>query len=88
MAEPRIFVYYCGGCVPRYDRVKAVHNLLEQIGGSEAAREEVSDAAILVCGCPARCTRLPEIPSPRLGSYTLASLTDFDNLLRTLKEKL
>ena len=57
MAErPVILVRYCGGCNPRYDRVKAVQMLEKQypqISFQLNAPDPL--ALLLVCGCPSRC---------------------------------
>lgn len=49
-------VRYCGGCNPRYDRVKAVKQLAEQcpdITFVPGSGEQ--DLVLLVCGCSAQC---------------------------------
>ena len=62
----RIAVYYCGGCNPRYDRVRAVAFTLPD-GGRP-------DGCLAVCGCTAGCarSRLPQ----GLAAYVLRSGED------------
>ena len=72
--------------MPRYDRTKAVRELLQRINGTEVSGQQPSDIALLVCGCPARCTHFPQIPPPRMGSFVLSSLEDFEELARKAME--
>ena len=83
-SKKKVFVYYCGGCMSHYDRTKAVQGFLQQVNGVQVSESEASDLALLVCGCPAQCTRLPEIPPPREGRFVLCSPEDFAELARNV----
>ncbi len=60
----RIAVYYCGGCNPRYDRVRAVRELRERFPRLTFTLpdEGTPDGCLAVCGCTAGCarSRLPQ----------------------------
>lgn len=53
----RIAVYYCGGCNPRYDRVRAVSGLRERFPRLTFTLpdEGAPDGCLAVCGCTAGC---------------------------------
>lgn len=62
-----IGVRYCGGCNPRYDRVAAVRQLARLLPGYElgpAQPGETYPAAVVVCGCPARCAGTADLDAP------------------------
>ena len=63
-----------------YDRVKAVQGFLQRINGIQVCEDEPRDLALLVCGCPAQCTQFPKPPQPKIGSFVLSSLEDFNEL--------
>ena len=48
---------YCGGCNPRYDRVKYVERISLAAGEriSWVGLEEAAQVILLVCGCPRAC---------------------------------
>lgn len=57
----RIGLKYCGGCTPRYDRVKAVGYLREQLKDRvELVSYEDPDVegVLVVTGCPTACVNL------------------------------
>lgn len=72
----RIAVYYCGGCNPRYDRVRAVQELREHFPhlAFTLPDEGTSDGCLAVCGCTAGCarSRLPQ----GIAAYVLRSGED------------
>lgn len=53
----RIALYYCGGCNPRYDRVRAVRELRERFPRLvfTPPDEGTPDGCLVVCGCTADC---------------------------------
>lgn len=63
----QIGVRYCGGCNPRYDRVAAVQRLRELLPEAELAPAAPGQrAALVVCGCPARCAGVDGLTGPLL----------------------
>jgi 3-hydroxyacyl-[acyl-carrier-protein] dehydratase len=58
MEKAKVFLRYCGGCNPRYDRVAAVEHLKKcfpQLVFCPYDPDEKGCAALIVCGCTARC---------------------------------
>ena len=58
MEKTKVFLRYCGGCNPRYDRVAAVEHLKKcfpHLTFGPYDSEEKGCAALIVCGCTARC---------------------------------
>ena len=58
MEKAKVFLRYCGGCNPRYDRVAAVEHLKKrfpQLVFCPYEPGESACAALIVCGCTARC---------------------------------
>ena len=84
----RIAVYYCGGCNPRYDRVRAVSGLRERFPRLTFTLpdEGAPDGCLAVCGCTASCarSRLPQ----GAAAYVLRSgedLTAAEQWLRSIE---
>lgn len=84
----RIAVYYCGGCNPRYDRVRAVSGLRERFPRLTFTLpdEGAPDGCLAVCGCTAGCarSRLPQ----GAAAYVLRSgedLTAAEQWLRSIE---
>jgi len=67
-----IAVKYCGGCNPRYDRVKFVQDLQGEFSLSEyefaSADAPDPDFVLVTCGCPVRCVSHGHITGRR-GNY-------------------
>lgn len=62
-----VAVRYCGGCNPRFDRVAFVERLkamLPELRFETARPGAAYDAAIVVCGCKARCANTGDIALP------------------------
>lgn len=59
----RIAVYYCGGCNPRYDRVRAVRALAAQLPALRFVPPDgaACTGALAVCGCAVGCVA-PRVP--------------------------
>lgn len=58
MERTKVLLRYCGGCNPRYDRVAAVENVKKQFPELVFCPydpDENGCAALIVCGCTARC---------------------------------
>ena len=84
----RIAVYYCGGCNPRYDRVRAVSGPRERFPRLTFTLpdEGAPDGCLAVCGCTAGCarSRLPQ----GAAAYVLRSgedLTAAEQWLRSIE---
>ena len=88
-----IAVKYCGGCNPRYDRVKFVQDLQEDLlaPGPECefsgADTPDPDFVLVVCGCPASCVSHGHLTG-RLGKFVAASPEDREPLAKALREAL
>ena len=82
-----IAVKYCGGCNPRYDRVKFVQDLQEEFPecGFYDAEEPNPDFVIVVCGCPVPCVSHVHI-NGRFGKFVVTSLDDREPLTENLRE--
>lgn len=68
MRPVRIALRYCGGCNPRFDRRALVDSLEEEfpeLDLSPFCGGEDYDAALVICGCPARCAKQGDLPHPR-----------------------
>jgi hypothetical protein len=67
----KIYVRYCGGCNPEYDRVAAVSRLLAARGLALTAEKSAACIRIAVSGCARRCAEknpeqfIREISSPK-----------------------
>lgn len=87
--KPRIGVRYCGGCNPRFDRVKLVKRLEEALPELEfvPAEDGVDYAAALIAnGCPNRCTTVSGLAVPEARQVALAGDLDFIPAQEKLKE--
>ena len=66
-SRTEIGVRYCGGCNPRYDRTAAVQALEKLLPGWEIVPVQPGadcPAAVVVCGCPARCAGTNDLNAP------------------------
>ena len=58
--DVRVWVHYCGGCNPRYDRVALVQALQGTFPGVYFVPEQPKKpclAVLAVSGCPVQCAR-------------------------------
>lgn len=65
--RPLIGLRYCGGCNPRYDRVRLARRLEESLPQLEfePARPGTGYAAVaVICGCTARCAGVSDLALP------------------------
>ena len=65
--KPTVGVRYCGGCNPRYDRLSLVDRLAAALPELEfvSAQDGVPyAAAMVVCGCTARCADVSGLAVP------------------------
>lgn len=60
----KIGIRYCGGCNPRYDRVRAVRTLeaaFPDVLFFSQGADRLPDLLIMVCGCSSRCAAVPDL---------------------------
>lgn len=77
--KARIGVRYCGGCNPRFDRVALVKRLEGMFPELEFVPAEAGKpypAALVVCGCPARCANVSGLTVPAGGLIYLSGGED------------
>ena len=77
----KIGLRYCGGCNPRYDRVKVVEKLKKLLPDVEFFNaEEGGDysAVLIVSGCPTQCTKIDDLDVP---AGRMIRLNGFEDLL-------
>ena len=87
--KPQVGVRYCGGCNPRYDRVKLVKRLEAALPEMEfvPAEDGVPYAAALIAnGCTNRCTNVSGLAVPEARQVPLAGDLDFIPAQEKLKE--
>lgn len=66
-----IYVKYCGGCNPRYDRASLVTQLkndLPEYTFTESLDE--ADISLIVCGCASACADKKDAAAPS-GMFTI-----------------
>ena len=59
----KIGIRYCGGCNPRYDRVRAVQTLeaaFPDVLFFSQGADSAPDLLIMVCGCSSRCISMSD----------------------------
>lgn len=83
-----IYVKYCGGCNPRYDRVKELNNLLRKHSGINVSYdcEGSFDIAVIICGCESACVDVDSLKFSKI--FWLKNKDDFkkfDKYLQTHK---
>ena len=77
--KPTVGVRYCGGCNPRYDRLSLVDRLAAALPELElvSAQDGVPyAAALVVCGCTARCADVSGLAVPAERQVFVASGAD------------
>lgn len=87
MAERRVVgLRYCGGCNPRYDRVAAVERLRARLPAVELRPAAPGqEAALVVCGCPARCAGVSDLDG---ALVYLCALEELDGAAAALQRTL
>ena len=84
-----IGIKYCGGCNPRYDRVRevmAIEAAYPHFHFAPAADGQCFDYVLVVCGCPSVCAAHKNIAA-RYKKYILYKPDDYidiSNVLDTL----
>lgn len=67
----KIYVKYCGGCNPRYDRAALVGYLKEQLNEHVFSDEPADqDVSLIVCGCASACADKSDAAAP-YGVFTI-----------------
>lgn len=67
----KIFVKYCGGCNPRYDKAELVGKLRNDLPGhSFSETYDDPDVSLIVCGCPSACADKSTAAAP-YGMFTI-----------------
>jgi len=62
-----LYVKYCGGCNPKYDRAKLVQQIEAAMPQIEIIYQTkpIADAALVICGCSTACANKEEA----VGTY-------------------
>ena len=74
--KQKIGIRYCGGCNPKFDRVKFVKNWLSQNGLEAVYMDNLceADTIYIVCGCERACTTTSDILDKKLIFITNENL--------------
>lgn len=89
-----IYVKYCGGCNPRFDRAALLAQMESAVPKMEVTHnsQQRADAAVIICGCSAACTSREEA----IGTYgtfvvwqdkDLSALYEFLKQVESIKDK-
>ncbi|MFV0497692.1 MAG: hypothetical protein ACK5L0_05960 [Candidatus Fimivivens sp.] len=65
----KIGIRYCGGCNPRFDRValeKQIEARFLDCTFEPVVRSVDCDAALIICGCPARCVNVADLSQAQI----------------------
>jgi hypothetical protein len=82
----KIGLKYCGGCSQRYDRVKQVRRIKEELGGTiefVPPHEPGTDFILAVMGCDTACANLHSLEGKQIRLIT--SEKDSGALIKELK---
>lgn len=67
----KVYVKYCGGCNPRFDRAKLAGILQEELNECEFSESAGGqDVSLIVCGCPSACADKNDAAAP-YGIFTI-----------------
>ncbi|GHS94293.1 hypothetical protein AGMMS50276_06600 [Synergistales bacterium] len=79
----RVFVKYCGGCNPSYDRVAFVERLGRELKDAEIVYSDSggSDFVLIVCGCPVKCAAY----GSKNAKFIASSQDDFSAALSAIE---
>lgn len=61
----QIYLHYCGGCNPRYDRTALAAQLQRDFPRYAFTGEAAADLELVLCGCTAACPARREAAAPR-----------------------
>lgn len=87
-----IFVKYCGGCNPRYDRKKIVDRLKEDFEGINIISrldKKICDFVVVIAGCTSACVNHDDIEG-KYGKFIVKDLRDYEilkSILSAIVEK-
>lgn len=76
-----VAVRYCGGCNPRFDRVKAVQRLAEMVPDAMLTTRTEGDtfpAAVVVFGCASRCA---DVAGLSVSDNQIIHITSWEDVL-------
>lgn len=67
----KIYVKYCGGCNPRYDKALLVSKLKSELEGCTFSETyDDPDVSLIVCGCASACADKSDAAAP-YGMFTI-----------------
>ncbi|EDS73453.1 hypothetical protein NE604_04840 [Anaerofustis stercorihominis] len=77
----KVFIKYCGGCNPRYDRVKEVDNFKSKYKDIEFTYDYDNDVEIclIICGCNSACADISFIDKNK-KTYIIKSKYELENI--------
>ncbi len=82
----KVYLKYCGGCNPLYDRSVIKGNLAADFPGLTVTREAgEADRALVICGCSRACAAVGEEYCGEEAQY-ITSLKDYEEVKRKWKE--
>lgn len=84
----KIAIRYCGGCNSRYDRGAFARQIQERFPNLQLKifnPWEEFLAALVICGCPARCAGQRDLPE-RLPRFVVAAAEDCERAAVFLNE--
>ena len=75
----KIYVKYCGGCNPRYDKAMLVSKLKEELNGHSFSESyDDPDVSLIVCGCASACADKSNAAAP-YGVFTIWQMEEADD---------
>lgn len=77
----KVFIKYCGGCNPRYDRVKELDNFKRKYKDIEFTYDYDNDVDIclIVCGCNSACADVSFIDK-NIKTYIIKSKHELEDI--------
>jgi len=81
-------IKFCGGCNPRYDRVKALENIKRQFSEIDFVLANEHDCyyiLLVICGCKSACANIE--PYKRNFTIIIDEARLLDHVLHQLMEK-
>lgn len=85
-----IYVKFCGGCNPRYDRALLYKRLREDFKDAgihtDIGRAQDAEFVILIQGCQRACAAAPDFPKA-IEVYEVNSANAYDNLADAIRRR-